>query len=42
MNMNIVMIIMTALSKLQGADTGVRAAGEQASVVAVMGSMHQT
>jgi hypothetical protein len=41
-----VIIIMTALSKLQGADTGpklcVRAAGEQASVVAVMGSMHQT
>jgi hypothetical protein len=40
------MIIMTALSKLQSADTGpklcVRAAGEQASVVAVMGSMHQT
>jgi hypothetical protein len=41
-----VMINMTASSKLQGADTGpklcVRAAGEQASVVAVMGSMHQT
>jgi hypothetical protein len=38
--------MLTALSKLQGADTGpelcVRAAGEQASVVAVMGSMHQT
>jgi hypothetical protein len=40
------MMIMTALSKLQSADTGpelcVRAAGEQVSVVAVMGSMHQT
>ena len=38
--------MMTALSKLQGADTGpelcVRAAGEQASVAAVMGSMRQT
>jgi hypothetical protein len=37
---------MTALSKRQSADTGPelfeRAAGEQASVVAVMGSMHQT
>ena len=41
-----VMMIMMALSKLQSADSGpelcVRAAGEQASVVAVMGSMHQT
>ena len=40
------MINTTALSKRQSAYTGpklcVRAAGEQASVVAVMGSMHQT
>ena len=36
------MIVMTALSKRQSADTGPRAAGEQASVAAVMGSMHQT
>ena len=40
------MIVMTALSKRQSAYTGpelcVRAAGEQASVAAVMGSMHQT
>ena len=39
-------LTMTASSKRQSADTGpelcVRAAGEQASVVAVMGSMHQT
>jgi hypothetical protein len=44
--MIMVMIKMTALSKLHSADTGpelcVRAAGEQASVGAVMGSMHQT